>query len=82
VWSSRWSEIEILVGWRNAGPSDALRFGRDDKDFWGFGMKDGELTAADFVKTLGSGLLAGAAFVAVAMLLESRIIKAGAKLIR
>jgi hypothetical protein len=45
-------------------------------------MKDGELTAADFVKTLGSGLLAGAAFVAVAMLLESRIIKAGAKLIR
>jgi hypothetical protein len=45
-------------------------------------MKDGELTAADFVKTLGSGLLAGAVFVAVAMLMESKIIKAGAKLIR
>lgn len=45
-------------------------------------MKDGELTAADWVRTLGTGLLAGAAFVAVAMLVENKVIKTGAKLIR
>ena len=45
-------------------------------------MKDGKLTAGDWVRTLGSGLMAGAAFVAVAMLLESKIIKAGAKFIQ
>jgi hypothetical protein len=33
----------------------------------------------DWVRTIGGGLLAGAAFVAVAMLVENRAIKLGAK---
>jgi hypothetical protein len=40
------------------------------------------ITPADWARSLGTGLLAGAAFVAVAMLLESKVIKAGAKLIQ
>ncbi len=43
-------------------------------------MKDGKLTAADWATSFAPGLLTGAAFVAVAMLLEKKIIKAGAKL--
>lgn len=38
------------------------------------------ITPVDWVKSLGSGLLAGAAFVAVAMLVENRAIKVGSKL--
>jgi hypothetical protein len=34
----------------------------------------------DWVRSLGSGVLAGAAFVAVAMLVENRAIKLGSKL--
>jgi len=39
--------------------------------------KNENITAADWARSLGSGLLAGALFVAVAMLLENKIIKAG-----
>jgi hypothetical protein len=45
-------------------------------------MKDGKLTTADWIRTLGSGLLAGAAFVAVAMMVENKVIKVGARLIQ
>jgi hypothetical protein len=45
-------------------------------------MRDGEISASDWAKSLGTGLLTGVAFVAVAMMLENKVIKAGAKLIR
>ncbi len=38
------------------------------------------ITPMHWAKSLGSGLLAGAAFVAVAMLVENRAMKVGAKL--
>jgi hypothetical protein len=43
--------------------------------------EDKGITAADWARSIGSGLLAGAAFVAVAMLIENKVIKTGAKLI-
>ncbi len=44
-------------------------------------MKDGKLTAADWATSFAPGLLTGAALVAVAMFIEKKIIKAGAKLL-
>jgi hypothetical protein len=43
-------------------------------------MKDGKLTAADWATSFAPGLLTGAAFVVVAMLVEKTAIRAGAKL--
>jgi hypothetical protein len=42
--------------------------------------KRDEIAPIDWVRSLGSGLLAGAAFVAVAMLVENRAIKVGSRL--
>ena len=39
--------------------------------------KTEELTVMDWARGLGSGLIAGAAFVAVAMLVEKEVVKAG-----
>ena len=41
--------------------------------------KTEELTVMDWARGLGSGLIAGAAFVAVAMLVEKEVVKAGIK---
>jgi hypothetical protein len=43
-------------------------------------MAERTIAPIDWVRTLGSGLLAGAAFVAVAMVVENKAIKAGSRL--